>query len=263
MLLEVKNISVSFKKGKQNRLFGKEYQSVLRNINISMEYNDILGVVGESGSGKSTFAKVILGMISPQSGDVIFEGKSILEKKNRSKMSIVFQDYKASVNPKFTIKQIIEEPLRLRNSKYLTRKDRNMKTEELMKEVDLPLDMLARYPHQLSGGQLQRVCIARAVATNPKLIVFDEATSSLDIKTQISILDLLIALKKKYGISYIFISHDLEAVSYICNKVAIFNEGSVVEFFPTIKALEKPKNKFSSHLLEAGRTLNKEIIMGG
>ncbi|MBS3994154.1 MAG: ABC transporter ATP-binding protein [Alkaliphilus sp.] len=235
MLLEVVDVSVSFKKEKQSRLWGKERQQVLQNISVSIAHGDVLGIVGESGSGKSTFGKVVLGMLRPQEGIVRLEGKVVTDGNQQGKMSLVFQDYKASVNPKFTVKQIIEEPLLIKPFSTLNALEREEKIQGLLQEVGLSVEFSERYPHQLSGGQIQRICIARAIATNPKIIVFDEATSSLDMKTKLNILDLLIDLKLKYGLSYIFISHDLEAVNYLCNKVVLINQGKVESQHEKIK----------------------------
>ncbi|MBP2028511.1 nickel transport system ATP-binding protein [Acetoanaerobium pronyense] len=223
MLLDIRNVSVSFKKENQKSLFGKERQRVLDDISFSMDYEDAIGIVGPSGSGKSTLGKVILGIIKPDTGEVILEGEKIPSIASRKSMSLVFQDYKASVNPRFTIRQIIEEPLFL--SKSSLNKDKEI--NRLLKDVGLDESFASRFPHEVSGGQLQRICIARSIATNPKIILLDEATSSLDLENQINILDLLKELKSKYKLSYIFISHDLDSINYLCNKVITLKNGKV------------------------------------
>lgn len=225
MLLEVKDLSVSFKKENQERLFGKERQCVLNAITFNLNHGEILGIVGPSGSGKTTLGKVVLGLIKPDRGSVKYidsNGESFLSK---GLMSLVFQNYKASVNPRFTVKQIIEEPLKAAKKHHLIG---THMIDELLIDVGLDHNLLNRFPHQLSGGQLQRVCIARAVATQPRIIVLDEATSSLDMKTQLSILDLLTTLKVKYNLAYLFISHDLEAVSYFCHRAIRLEKGCII-----------------------------------
>lgn len=228
MLLEVKDLCVSFKKARQDKLFGKERQQVLHAVTFELEKGEILGIVGPSGSGKTTLGKVILGLLKPDRGSIKFQGMVDDAFIAKGQLSVVFQNYKASVNPRFTIKQILEEPLLAAKRHHALNCDLENHVEEIMHDVGLDTELLSRYPHQLSGGQLQRVCIARAITTQPQIIVLDEATSSLDMKTQLGVLDLLIALKIKYDLSYVFISHDLEAVGYFCQRVIELDKGIII-----------------------------------
>ena len=193
---------------------------------------------------------MILGLEKQDSGKILFEG-SELRKQWQSEMNVVFQDYTSSVNPKFKVYEIT-----LLQSK-LSGEDKRKKIIELLEQVGLNEDFYYRYPHQLSGGQLQRVCIARAIAKMPKFILLDEAISSLDVSTQVQILDLLIELKEKYGLSYLFITHDLTAVTYICDRVLFFKDGQVVETVNNTNKLKYVKDEYSKLLL--GSVLDIEI----
>ena len=196
---------------------------------------------------------MILGLEKQDSGKILFEG-SEFRKQWQSEMNVVFQDYTSSVNPKFKVYEIINETLL---QLKLSGEDKRKKIIELLEQVGLNEDFYYRYPHQLSGGQLQRVCIARAIAKMPKFILLDEAISSLDVSTQVQILDLLIELKEKYGLSYLFITHDLTAVTYICDRVLFFKDGQVVETVNNTNKLKYVKDEYSKLLL--GSVLDIEI----
>ncbi|HHX60146.1 MAG TPA: ABC transporter ATP-binding protein [Epulopiscium sp.] len=234
MVVQAKDVEVSFKKENQKRIFGKERQQVLKRVDLSLYKGECVGVVGESGSGKSTFGHVLTGFLKPDTGRVTIDGIDLYgthfkeEKKIlRNKISIVFQDYTSSVNPRFSVRDTIYESLRIKGHKKNSQTDEQI--HNLLMQVGLSIDLMNRYPHELSGGQLQRVCIARAIALEPEVILFDEAVSSLDISTQIQVMDLLIDLKYKYDLSYIFITHDLTSITYLCDRVLFLNKGIVVE----------------------------------
>ena len=235
MLLEAKNINVSFKKENQKTIFGKERQQVIKNVSLSLKKGECLGIIGESGSGKSTLGKTLIGLLKPDSGNIIFDGVDMYnatkeeKRKIQQKISIVFQDYTSSANPRFLVKDIIGESLRVLERKLGKKIDKVSKIKELLETVGLNEGFMNRYPHELSGGQLQRVCIARAVATEPQFILLDEAISSLDASTQTQVMDLLKNLQNKYKLSYIFITHDLPSVTYMCDKVLFFHDGEIVE----------------------------------
>lgn len=243
-MLELKNINKSYFGNKG--LFAKERLKVLNNISLKIREGECLGLIGKSGSGKSTLGKIILGLEGVDSGEMQFYGK-----KDRSffqkDLSIVFQDYTSSVNSRFTVKQIISEPLR-RDKHSKIELDNRVKS--LLVDVGLDGSYINRYPYELSGGQLQRVCIARAIATNPKFIVLDEAVSSLDASVQLQVLELLINLKKQYNLSYLFITHDLLTITYICNRVLFLKEGSVVEEVTHMKSLGRVKHEYAKSLLK-------------
>ena len=209
-------------------------------------------IIGESGSGKSTLGRLLIGFEKPDSGEIKFQDKDIHKEANqisRKELSIVFQDYFSSVNPRFKVADIIAEPLKLNTN--LSSSDLRKELEKLIVDVGLKVEFLDRYAHELSGGQLQRVCIARAISTKPKFIMLDEAVSSLDISTQVEILNLLQELKKSYSLSYIFVTHDLLTLTYICDSVIFFKEGRIVEKVDSLEKLCEVKDDYSKALLDA------------
>lgn len=258
MLLEAKNIFVSFKKENQTSFFGKERQKVVKDVSISLKKGECLGIIGESGSGKSTFGKTLIGLLTPDKGDVTVKGISLYGKSSRDEkrkvkqaVSVVFQDYTSSANPRFRIKDIIGESLRVIEKRENIKIDKKKRTEELLELVGLNKNFIDRYPHELSGGQLQRVCIARAIATNPEIILLDEAISSLDASTQTQVMDLLKNLQKEFGFSYIFITHDLPSVTYMCDRVIFFYDGKIVEQVDDIYMLSEVKSSYAAKLLHS------------
>ena len=258
MLLEAKNIFVSFKKENQTSFFGKERQEVVKDVSISLKKGECLGIIGESGSGKSTFGKTLIGLLTPDKGDVTVNGISLYGESSRDEkrkvkqaVSVVFQDYTSSANPRFRIKDIIGESLRVIEKRENIKIDKKKRTEELLELVGLNKNFIDRYPHELSGGQLQRVCIARAVATNPEIILLDEAISSLDASTQTQVMDLLKNLQKEFGFSYIFITHDLPSVTYMCDRVIFFYDGKIVEQVDDIYMLSEVKSSYAAKLLHS------------
>ncbi len=243
MLLEVKNIEFSYGRRKLKR----NNANILKNVSFSLNEGECLGLIGESGSGKSTLGRIILGLEKQQKGTITFNGvlnRDVWQKE----LNVVFQDYTTSVNPRFKVIDIIKETLL---EKKLNREELEKKVIELLEQVGLNKDYLYRYPHELSGGQLQRVCIARAISQKPKFILLDEAISSLDVSVQVQVLDLLIELKEKYNLSYLFITHDLSAVTYICDKVMFLKNGEIIEKIDDIKDLKYVKNEYSRALLDS------------
>ncbi|MDF2570861.1 MAG: gsiA 1 [Sporomusa sp.] len=230
-LLELHGVSKHFHGGgifKQ----GRKVQAT-KAINLSVGAKECLGLVGESGSGKSTLGRIILGIEKPDQGEVLFQGVNLYGKDRdgiravRRDLQVVFQDCFSSVNPRLTAGQSIAEPLK--NFEHLSYHDELRTVGELLEIVGLDAEDATKYPHQFSGGQLQRVCIARAISLRPKLIVFDEAVSSLDVLVQAQILGLLSDLREELGMSYIFISHDLAAVAHLSDRLAVMYAGEIVE----------------------------------
>ena len=254
ILLKVLNIKKSYT---QKKFLKKSVKIVLNDVSLSLEEGKCLGIIGESGSGKSTLGRIITGIEKADSGVVEFEGENIHQKENRNvknDVSIVFQNYVSSVNPRFSVAQIIAEPLIISSQVNRSKIDKNKIDEEvkkMIKIVGLSEEFLERFPHELSGGQLQRVCIARAIVTKPKFILLDEAVSSLDVSTQVEILDLLQKLKKEYNLSYVFITHDLLTITYICDSVIFFKDGKIEEKIDDIRNLKNIKKDYSKKLLEA------------
>ncbi|WP_369899531.1 ABC transporter ATP-binding protein [Bacillus manliponensis] len=240
-MLEVNCVEKFYKKG---GLFSKERQQVLKNVSFECRTGECLGIIGESGSGKSTLGRIILGIENPDHGTVLFEGKNVGERRVRlGAISAVFQDYKSSINPFFTVEEAIMEPLEVQ------KKTNQDKVDMLLNQVGLDPSYRKKYPHELSGGEVQRVCIARAISTEPKCILLDEAVSSLDISVQIQVLNLLKELKKAYNISYVFITHDIQAAAYICDRVIIFRDGQIEEMV-NIDQLKDVQSEYAKKLLK-------------
>ena len=255
-VLTATDIQVSFLKESQKTIFSKERQQVLRGIDLETNEGECLGIIGESGSGKSTLGRVLAGLLPPDSGKVVIEGIDIYDRSHRKQaalrhnLAIVFQDYTSSANPRFRVSSIIGESLRVLE-KTGERIDRKARVAELLEQVGLPADFAGRYPHELSGGQLQRVCIARAIALRPRVILLDEAISSLDASTQIQVMDLLMDLRKRHGLSYLFITHDLTSITYLCDRVLFFHNGSVVERVDQMDRIGFIRNDYARRLLES------------
>ena len=249
-MLQVENVYLSFKK--KGGLFRSLRKQVLKGVTFQMRRGECVGLIGESGSGKSTLGRVISGTARPEIGLVRLMGTDIYRgtwgrsaKNLHGKVSIVFQDYNSSVNPFFRVRDILAESIR--NMDESSRPA----LAALLEEVRLPASYLARRPHELSGGELQRVCIARALAARPPLIILDEAVSSLDVSVQFQVLQLLKKLKEEHGLSYLFISHDLAAVTYLCDRILFFNEGRIIERVDALEGLTRVRNPYSRQLLGA------------
>ena len=239
-MLELKNINVSFRSERQDKIFGHTRQQVLFDVSLAVKEGTCLGILGESGSGKSTMGRVLCGLLKPDSGEAVLDGVSVYASRAgrrnlQNKLSIVFQDYTTSANPRFRIRDIIGEGLTV---------------QERREGKNLPADFADRFPHELSGGQLQRVCIARAVACKPEIILFDEAISSLDAHTQVQVMDLLRELKDRLGLTYIFITHDLTSITYLCDDVLFLYQGRVTEHLP-VERISETKDEYARKLLES------------
>jgi nickel transport system ATP-binding protein len=242
--LSVDRIEKSYKKGE---LFSKEKQKVLTNISFECKQGECLGIIGESGSGKSTLGRLILGIEKPDHGTILFEGKRVEDRSARmGNISAVFQDYTSSINPFYTVEQAIMEPLKLQRK---GQQEAQGKIDLLLHQVGLNPSYRTKYPHELSGGEAQRVCIARAIATEPKCILLDEAISSLDGSVQIQVLELLKSLMKLYNMGYIFITHDIQAAAYICDRVMIIRNGQVEEMV-NIEQLKDVQSAYARKLLQ-------------
>ena len=252
-MLEVNNVCVSFRSERQEKIFGTTRNQVLFDVSLKVSQGTCLGILGESGSGKSTLGRVICGLLKPDTGEVKIQDVSVYASRNgrknlRKRLSVVFQDYTTSANPRFRVKEIIAEGLAARERNQKIRLDRLEETNRLLELVGLDPSYANRYPHELSGGQLQRVCIARAVACQPEIILFDEAISSLDAHTQVQIMDLLHDLKEKLGLTYIFITHDLTSVTYLCDDVLFLYHGRITEHIP-VSHIAETKDNYARKLL--------------
>ena len=252
-MLEVNNVCVSFRSERQEKIFGTARNQVLFDVSLKVSQGTCLGILGESGSGKSTLGRVICGLLKPDTGEVKIQDVSVYASRNgrknlQKRLSVVFQDYTTSANPRFRVKEIIAEGLAARERNQKIRLNRLEEINRLLELVGLNSSYANRYPHELSGGQLQRVCIARAVACQPEIILFDEAISSLDAHTQIQIMDLLHDLKEKLGLTYIFITHDLTSVTYLCDDVLFLYHGRITEHIPVSRFAET-KDDYARKLL--------------
>ena len=230
-------------------------KAILSKINLSVSQNECLGIMGESGSGKSTLAKLLVGLESFDEGNIIFNEISYknINKKQLSlihrKIQLVFQNAFGAVNPKYTVEEVLTEPLKIHYKKELSYEEIKKRAKNFLEKVGLNAEFISQKATQLSGGQLQRVCIARALILEPEIIIFDESVSGLDPIIQEQILELLGSLKETMNLTYIFISHDFEACYYLCDKIAIIENGEIAD---TIENLDSPiivKNERIKHIL--------------
>lgn len=264
-LLEISNTSRLFGGGKS--LFGKALPAVhaVQNVNISVRKGETLGIVGESGCGKSTLARLVVGLDLPTEGTITFAGKDMVAEVKRDhrqmarKVQYVFQDPVASLNPRKRIRTILEAPL-IQLLK-LNKEERERRLVELMEAVNLAPEFLDRYPHEFSGGQAQRIGIARALAADPELIVLDEPVSALDVSVQAQVLNILDDLKEKFGLTYIFISHDLSVVESISDRVAVMYFGRMVELGDAVDVFAEAHHPYSRLLLHSAPVPGRKSML--
>ena len=247
VLLELSGVEKSHFK---SSLFKKEETKVLHDIHFTLNQGDILGLIGESGSGKSTIAKLILKIWNPTNGVLKLHNKDLASISDISEeIQLVFQDPFSSLNPKHKIGNAISEVLQTTDKKAPESAVKE-KVISLLQEVGLTASDFAKYPHEFSGGQRQRICIAKTLAKNPKIIVLDEAVSALDVSVQAKVLNLLNDLKREKGLTYLLISHDMNVVSYFCNKIIVLKQGRVIESGETDILIRNPKSDYTKTLLE-------------
>jgi ABC-type oligopeptide transport system ATPase subunit len=253
-LLEVRNLVKHFTRSQG--LFSKpSIVKAVDDVSFSIEEGEMFGLVGESGSGKSTTGRCILRLIEPTSGQVLFRGEDVLSfprsrmRAARRDMQIVFQDPYSSLNPRMRVGDIVEEPLIIH--KLGDRAARRARVAELFDLVGLDASHLTRYPHEFSGGQRQRIGIARAIALNPALVIADEAVSALDVSIQAQVVALLMDLKARLKLTYLFIAHDLRLVEHICSRVAVMYLGKIVEMGDTQALFANPTHPYTKALLSA------------
>jgi oligopeptide/dipeptide ABC transporter ATP-binding protein len=248
-LLRVRDLGKVFPVDRGRKLFAVD------GVDLDIAAGETLALVGESGSGKSTVARCILRLIEPSRGEIAIGGKSILGLQPSRlvgvyrRIQMVFQDPNASLNPRMSIRQILEEPLKLHL--YLLHTERARHVRELIEMVGLLPSHLDRYPHEVSGGQRQRVGIARAIAVSPEIVILDEPTSSLDVSVRGQILDLLLDLQKRLNLAYLFITHDLQVVQHVADRVAVMYLGGIVETGATEAIFAQPRHPYTRALLSA------------
>jgi len=271
-LLEVVELKTYFpvKKGLFSRVQG--YVRAVDGISFTIGRKETLGLVGESGCGKTTAGRTILRLLKPSAGDVLFEGQSVFMldgkqlRQMRRNMQIVFQDPFGSLNPRMTVGGIVGEPLAVHG--VATRKKRKEMVKELLEKVGLSAEAVNRYPHEFSGGQRQRIGIARAIALKPKFVVCDEAVSALDVSIQAQIINLLQELQEDFGLSYLFIAHDLSVIQHVSDRVAVMYLGKIVEIGSAECIYDNPQHPYTVALLSAvpvadPKTKRKRVILPG
>lgn len=254
-ILEVKDLKKHFPIEKGMFQQSKATVKAVNGVSFSINEGETFGLVGESGSGKTTTGRLIMRLLDPTAGSIVFNGKDITTNSEsqlrsiRKDFQMIFQDPYASLNPRMTIKEIVEEPMVVHHM-YDSR-ERSKKVEKLLETVGLSAQHGHRYPHEFSGGQRQRVGIARALAVNPKLIIADEAVSALDVSIQSQILNLMKDLQKEYNLTYLFIAHDLSVVDYISDRIGVMYLGKMVEVADKKTLINDPKHPYTKALLSA------------
>ena len=260
-ILKVEHLKTWFplKKGVFNRVY--DHVKAVDDVSFEVYPGETLGLVGESGCGKTTLGRSILRLVEPSEGKIIFEGKAVMSlsgndlREYRKHAQIVFQDPYSSLNPKMRIGDAIAEPMLVHGLEPDAKKRRD-KVCELLTEVGLQPEHYQRYPHEFSGGQRQRICIARALAVHPKLIICDESVSALDVSVQAQVLNLLNRLKKDFGFTYVFISHDLSVVRFMSDRILVMYNGRPVELGDADEIFNNPKNEYTKKLINAIPKIN-------
>lgn len=257
MLLELQHIRKYFPVQQGRGLWGHktQYVKAVNDVSLSMDKGENLGLVGESGSGKTTLGRIIIKLLSKDSGRIIFDGQDISDLSGRQMLPVrkniqmVFQDPFSSLDPRFTIQRIIGEAMIF--DKTLSRSKKDDKIKDVLTTVGLPEGVVNRYPHEFSGGERQRIAIARALVMNPKLLILDEAVSSLDVLVQEQIIELLKQLQVQYNLTYLFISHNLKVIRKLCQRIAVMYQGKIVETASADAIFRNPLHPYTKRLLTA------------
>ncbi|MBX3079498.1 MAG: ABC transporter ATP-binding protein [Cryobacterium sp.] len=249
-LLQVKDLAVEYRSSGWRRPANR----VLHNVSLDIHEGETLGLVGESGSGKTTLGRSILGLVPVASGQIIYDGRDITRARRRARralareIQVVFQDPYSSLNPSLLVSDILSEPLRAAG---IGGAESRRRVRELLDRVGMPADASERYPVEFSGGQRQRIAIARALALEPRLIICDEPVSALDLSTQARVLDLLIDIQERTGVTLLVISHDLSVIRAVCHRVAVMFKGEIVEQGSTSSVINHPTQMYTKKLLLA------------
>ncbi|OYW59321.1 MAG: ABC transporter ATP-binding protein [Rhodobacterales bacterium 12-65-15] len=261
-LLDVRNLSRDFDVSRpwlNRKLEGLEkvYLKAVQDVSFSVNRGETFALVGESGSGKSTIARLIVGLLTPSAGEIFFDGQSLAQglsgaeaRRLRRRFQMIFQDPLASLNPRWRVTDIIAEPLRVFEG-GMPASARRQRVGELLTLVGMAPEDGVKFPHQFSGGQRQRIAIARALAANPDFIVCDEPTSALDVSVQAQILNLMKNLQQEFGLTYVFISHNLQVVRHMANQIGVLYLGRLVEVGTPARLFEAPRHPYTRMLLDA------------
>lgn len=252
MLLEVKNISKTYTSG----MIRNRTVEAVHDVSFSIREGEIFGLIGESGCGKSTLTKMMLGLLKPTAGEIIYDGKTCLTKLSQSQwkplrkeIQCVFQHPQMTFNPQRNLYFSCAEPLRL--FQLIEKSGEEQWIRHMTEEVGISFDQLKKYPHEISGGQAQRISIARALALKPRLLLCDEPTSMLDVSVQAQVLQLLLSANREQNVAMLFISHDLEVVERMCSRVAVMQNGRIIEMGDTREVFSAPKDEYTKKLLNA------------
>jgi peptide/nickel transport system ATP-binding protein len=243
-LLEARNLTKTY-----------GHTTVVQGVSLTIQRGETLGLVGESGSGKSTVARMLLRLVEPTSGSIAFDGTDLLTLNKRDlramrrRMQMVFQDPFAALNPRMRIRDIVAEPFAIQGG--FSRDQIQQRLAELIHEVGLDPDVLPRFPHEFSGGQRQRINIARALALKPDFLALDEPVSALDVSVGAQVVNLLRELRRTHGLTYLFISHSMPLVRYLCDRVAVMERGCLVETGPVLEVCEHPREPYTQRLIAA------------
>ncbi len=254
VILEVRNLSVHFDIPTGGLFGGHKVLKAVKDVSFDLHAGETLGIVGESGCGKSTLSRAIIRLIHATEGESLWMGKDILKMNSkelvglRKDIQMIFQDPLASLNPRMTAGAIIAEPLKIHYPE-VTKAERTVRVAEMMEKVGLTANMINKYPHEFSGGQCQRIGIARALITRPKLIVCDEAVSALDVSVQAQVINLLMDLQKEFGVSLLFIAHDIAVVRHIAQRIMVLYFGEVVEIGESEQVVMEPRHDYTKKLI--------------
>lgn len=269
-ILEVRDLRVHFPVKKGVFGFATGCVKAVDGISFDLKRGETLGVVGESGCGKSTTSRAILGLNRITGGTILFNGRRLRgtaagepseplpPREAARKIQVVFQDPQASLNPRHTVMEILTEALVYHG--LCTKAERRGRAAELLDAVGMPGDILERYPHEFSGGQRQRLCIARAIALKPELLICDEAVSALDLSIRAQVLDLLSQLKARLKLSMIFITHDIGVVQHVADRIIVMHRGRIVEQGPCADVLGNPREEYTRYLMAAVPRIGKPLV---
>lgn len=254
-ILEIKHLHKSFKLNSRGNSLKRPLLPAVIDVNLTLKKGQTLGLVGESGCGKSTISKLIMGLLKADSGEISFQGHDIVQLNQhqmrplRQNIQMIFQDPYASLNPRMTIFNTLAEPFKIHHNE--SKATISSRVNQLLEHVGLEQEHGSRFPHEFSGGQRQRIGIARALALTPEVIIADEPVSALDLSIQAQIINLLQDLQQQFGLTYLFISHDLSVVEHLCDTIAVMYLGRIVEQAPTAEFFERPHHPYSEMLLQA------------